>query len=338
MQSKINSFEIIDSPEWPDYDVKITLKPCFKCNQMCWFCSEYNNNSKVWTRLQSNYVINKLSELPDRFRKVFIYLYGGEPTLCKEWEYLQYALIELFHDRSLYIQTQTNLSLSKPRLTKFLSNINNLKQSKHTINICSSYHVGMQKVSEFIQKMHICREHEALGLCFFSTEIVKEKQMLSDFEKLVSEFPEQIKLKFTEIGDLTTRVDVEGYDHLLEDEYLVGNDNGMSLEFRYWTRRFPEWKNYSETGWNFNVDGNILNYSEVKAKKINTKFKYMKCFCGTKGAVIDQNLTVYHCNDDCYNNINGTRIQDVDFKKYFNRPVRCLNNECYDGLDFNKIK
>lgn len=338
MQSKIHSFKLIPTSSWPEYDVKITLKPSFKCNQMCWFCSEYDNNTRVWDESRCDLVLNKLAELPERYQNVFIYIYGGEPTLSKSWEYLQYSLVKLFSNRELYIQTQTNLSLNASRLDNFLLEINKIKQESHEVNICSSYHIGKQDVTEFIHKMSICEQHGSLGLCFFSTEIAKEEQMLHDWDKLIEKYPDHIKLKFTEIGDLLTRTDVEGYDHLLDDEYLVGDDAGMSLEYRYWVKKFPQWKQYSETGWNFDVDGHVLNYSEVKAKKINRKFKYMKCECGNKGAVIDHNLVVYHCNDDCYNDINGKKLTDVNFNEYFQRPVRCLNAECYDGLDFKKTR
>ena len=57
---KIKSFEIIKSDYWPDYDLKITLKPSFRCNHKCWFCTEYSNNTKTWTLEQCNEVLLKL--------------------------------------------------------------------------------------------------------------------------------------------------------------------------------------------------------------------------------------------------------------------------------------
>ena len=127
---KIKSFEIIQTDEWPQYDLKITLKPCFRCNHKCWFCEEYDNKTKTWTKDQCDEVLNKLKDIPRDKKKIFFYFYGGEPTLSKYWEYLHYKLIQIFPERDLFIQTQTNLSLNEDRLKKFLHKINNIKSLK----------------------------------------------------------------------------------------------------------------------------------------------------------------------------------------------------------------
>ena len=87
---KITSFEIIQHPEWFDYDLKITLKPTFKCNHRCWFCNEYDNSTQSWTQEQCDVVLDKLKEIPSNKKRIFFYFYGGEPTRSKYWEYLNY--------------------------------------------------------------------------------------------------------------------------------------------------------------------------------------------------------------------------------------------------------
>jgi hypothetical protein len=331
----MKSFKQLKTEEWFDYDLKITIKPCFKCNHKCWFCSEYDNNTAVWTKDHCDLVIEKLTTIPKDRKRIFIYFYGGEPTLSQYWEYLHERIIDILNDRVLYIQTQTNLSLTKNRLDGFLKNITEIKQDHHTIDICSSYHIDKQSVNEFIEKMDVCNEYDCLGLCFFSTEIPKHDQCINEFNRLLRAYPNKIKLRFTETHNLTNK-NIPGYDHLLTDQYLIGNDNGKSLEYRYWLRRFPEWKTYFETGWNFDVDGKIYNFSDVSGNNIHMKFKYMKCDCGVKNIVIDHTLNVFHCNDDYYSNINKTPLSQLDVEAYISRPVRCLNNACYDGLDFHK--
>jgi len=333
---KIKSFEIIQTDEWPEYDLKITLKPCFRCNHKCWFCEEYDNKTKTWTKDQCDQVLDKLKDIPKDKQKIFFYFYGGEPTLSKYWEYLNYKLVELFPERELFIQTQTNLSLNKNRLHKFLTKIQSIKKHKHTIDICSSYHLNKQKVNDFIDKMKICQKHNSLGLCFFSTELSKKQQTLSELTAISNIFPDKLKMRFTEIFNLSLKK-TQGYEEYLNDEYLVGDDNGKSLEFRYWLKYYPELKKYFEQGWNFNVDGDTYNFSEVSGFDIHKKFKFMKCECGVKNMVIDHNLKVYHCNDDFYNNINIKDLQDLNLNTYFSKYVRCLNNACYDGLDHKKI-
>ena len=336
MEHKIKSFKLIKSEHWPEYDLKVTLKPCFRCNHECWFCEEYNNKTKMWTKDQCDIVIDKLKEIPKIKSKIFFYFYGGEPTLSNQWEYLNKRLVETHKDRDLFIQTQTNLSLTDKRLEKFIIEINELKRDNHKIDICSSYHLNKQSVDEFIEKLKICEEYNSLGLCFFSTELPRKEQTLSEFKKLCDHFPDKIKLRFTETAMLTNK-HIPGYERYLTDDYLVGADNGKSLEYRYWLREYPQWRAYLEPGWDFDVDGEIYNFSDVSGQNIHMKFKYMKCECGIKNMVIDHNLKVYHCNDDFYNNINISNLSDVEFSTYFNKYVRCLNSACYDGLDFDKI-
>ena len=335
IEDKIKSFELIKTDEWPEYDLKVTLKPCFRCNHKCWFCNEYNNNTKTWTKEDCDKVLEKLKSIPKYKQKIFFYFYGGEPTMSKYWEYLNYRLIELFPEKDLYIQTQTNMSLNIKRLESFLKKVNQIKQKNHIIDICSSYHLNKQKVDKFIEKMYICKKYNSLGLCFFSTELPKKEQTLEELYKIAKHFPDKLKMRFTEKHNLQF-LKIPGYEEYLKDEYLLGNDNGKSLEFRYWLKYYPELKKYFEQGWNFKVNDKIFNFSEVSGYNIHKKFKFMKCDCGIKNMVIDHDLNVYHCNDDFYNGINIIKLDKLDLSTYLNKWVRCLNNHCYDGLDHKK--
>lgn len=332
---KVTSFEIINHPEWFSYDLKVTLKPSFKCNHKCWFCNEYDNATKTWTLEQCDEVLEKLKSIPAEKKRIFFYFYGGEPTLSKHWEYLNYKLVELFPDRDLFIQTQTNLSLGKDRLETFLKKINAIKSDNHTIDICSSYHLNKQDVHTFMDKMNVCKKYNSCGFCFFSTELLHKEQTLKECLKIAAQFPDKLKMRFTEIHNLVNR-NIPEYAEYLKDEYLVGSDAGKSLEFRYWLKYYPELKQYFESGWDFKVNEKIFNFSEVSAYNIHMRFKFMKCDCGIKNMVIDHNLKVYHCNDDFYNNRNIVDLKQLDMNTYLNKAVRCLNSACYDGLDHKK--
>lgn len=331
----MKSFQIIKSETWPGYDVKITLKPCFRCNQQCWFCNEYDNNTKMWTLEDCDKVLNKLEQLPDRFANVFIYFYGGEPTLSKHWEYLHYRLFDILSNRKVFFQTQTNLSIKNTRLSKFLTACDKLKSESHTVDICNSYHVGKQDVKDYISNMKTCDEHDALGYCFFSTEIPKEDQVVREMREIIQHFPDKLKLKFTVIPKLKQK-QLQGYEHVTSDPEMMSDDNGQYAEYRYFTSKYPFMLDHLEESWNFDVDGEILNYVDVKHRRLHEKFRLMSCECGRRGVVIDHNLKVYHCNDDNYNNINSTDLNDLDLTSYLSRNSICMNQACWDGLDFNK--
>jgi organic radical activating enzyme len=335
---KIESFEIIKTGEWPEYDLKITLKPSFRCNHKCWFCTEYSNKTKTWTKDQCDQVLVKLKEIPKDRKKIFFYFYGGEPTLSEHWEYLNYKIVEMFPEKELFIQTHTNLSLSKKRLETFLKKINKIKQPNHIVNICNSYHIDKQPVELYIEKMDICNEYNSLGYCFFSTEIPKKKKMLKELYSIIEKYPDKLVMKFTEIENLAIK-HYEGYEELKKDKYLIGNDGGKSLEYRYWMKYHPELRNYFEEGWNFLINDNkIVNYSDVKGNNIHKKFKHMKCSAGKKNIVIDHNLFVYRCNDYNYKNLKQLKLSELNFKNYLNKCEICLLNACFDGLDFKKVK
>lgn len=333
----MKSFELVSTELFPSYDVKITLKPSYRCNQKCWYCPEYDNKSRLWDDSACEAVLNKLSTLPERYKKIFLYMYGGEPTLSPHWEHLQMEISNMFPTRDIYFQTQTNMSIKPSRLESFLTEFNQIKPDNHIINICSSYHLGKQRVAEFIDKMRICQENNSLGLCHFSTEIPREQQTLDEFNAIESEFPGMCKLKFTVIPHLTTKK-LPGYVHLLDDEYLVGTDKGEYMEYRYFLRKYPHLVQYLEQGWTFDVDGEQMNYADVVNKKIYKQFKFKKCTAGSKGVVIDHNLMVYHCNDDFETGINATSLHKVNLDTYLNRDVICLNCSCWDGLDFKKYE
>jgi len=331
----MKSFEIVKSDSWPEYDVKITLKPCFRCNQQCWFCNEYDNNTRMWTIPDCNNVLRKLKSLPDRYNRVFVYFYGGEPTLSENWEYLHYMLFDIYKERDVFFQTQTNMSVKSPRLERFLSTCETFKPDNHTIDICSSYHIGKQDVDDFITKMNICKDYRALGNCFFSTEVPKEEQMMKEFDKLIESHPDKIKLKFTVIPKLKQKK-LKGYEHILNDEDLISSDNGQYAEFRYFTKKYPHMLDYLEQEWNFKVDDEVINYVDVKHRKLHEQCRMMSCECGKKGIVVDHDLNVFHCNDDNYNNINGIKLSELDLTTYLERNSICMNRACWDGLDFKK--
>ena len=99
----MNNFELIQTDEYPDFDLKVTLKPSYRCNQNCWFCEEYDNSSNMWTLEQCDRVLDKLREIPEDKQKIWFYFYGGEPTISEHWEYLHFKIIEMFPDRELFI-------------------------------------------------------------------------------------------------------------------------------------------------------------------------------------------------------------------------------------------
>ena len=331
----IKNLKMVKSDDLFDYDLKITIKPCYKCNQMCWFCHEYDNSTAVWTKEQCDIVLDKLRTIPEDKKNIFVYIYGGEPTLCKYWEYLQHEILSILNDKRVFLQTQTNLSLKPDRLEKFLQDVKT--KNTHTVDICTSYHLNKQSVEEFADKLSICKAYDCMGVCHFSTEIEHEEQMLKEFYYLERKFPGRIKLKFTQFKKLK-QLNSSIYNKLLADPYLVGDDDGEQLEFRYLMRKYPEFENYLEDSWNFDVDSEIINYAELMNRGVHYKCKFMRCKAGTKNVVFNHDLKVYRCNDYFYSEMDPIDIEQLVWSEYLKRDIICMNDICTDGLDHEKYR
>lgn len=308
MNFNIKNWELLDKQQYFPYDLKITLKPCYKCNQKCWFCKEYDNNSKQWNYDDCLLVLDKLKTLPERFKKIFIYFYGGEPTLNPNLEFIIQELYKNLGNRIAKIQIQTNLSISIDRLKNF---------KQPNLEICSSYHIGKQDVSEFILKLRKLKELDILGYCFINTEYNKEKQFIQEFNLLAKEIPNHLKMRFT-IDYTKNPVDYRDYF--------------------YFSKKYPYLMNYLEQEYKFKINSAIIGYDEAYNKKYHEQLYLTKCSCVAQNLVIDNNLNVYCCNDYAKPeyNINPINIKDLDFNLYFKDYVICRLKQCNDGLEFKK--
>jgi hypothetical protein len=234
--------------------------------------------------------------------------------------------MDIFKDKELFIQTQTNLSIDNTRLISFLDSINNvsINSTKHKIDICSSYHLNKQNVNDFVKTLKILDKYNVMGLVFINTDYLNEEQFIEEFKILLKHFPNKIKLRFTEIQPDSPKRSL-----------YPETKNLKSFEYFYFVEKY-DFQQYFEEGFNFMVNDKLYNFSEISALDIHKHFRFMKCDCFVKNIVIDHNLKVYHCNDDFKNNINVHDISDVNssfFKKSF-----CLNKACYDGLEFRKYR
>lgn len=290
-----------------NFDLKITLKPTYKCNQMCSFCMEYNNSFESWDIETVDLLCKKLEELPEKFKNIFIYYYGGEPTLFKYLEYLTSNLFKTFKNRNVFIQCQTNGSISFERIKNF--NYNNFE-------FCTSYHLGKQDIHEFIDKLKLMRKMNILGYCFINTEMDKEEQFIKEFNILKEIIPDKLKMRFTFYPNATIR------------------------DYDYFIKKYPFLNNFCEEQFEFNVDGEVIGYDEFYNKRMNT-FKNMKCRCSAMSVVINWDKSVFYCDDETRVLLNPHNrklllLKDLDFNTFF-RPFKiCQEMWCHRGLDFSK--
>jgi len=290
----MNIFKHIKHPSYPDFQSKVTIIPSYKCNQMCSFCDEYDNKA---TDLSLDNFYNLFQHLNPN--KLWAYFYGGEPTINKHWEEMNYAMGDFIKEG--WIQTQSNLSIKQGRLEKFCENY----KSSVPLEICSSYHLGKQDVKDFIEKALILKDYGMLGYIFVSSEISKEEQFIEEFSELNLYFSSKVKTRWTET---------------LESTYK---------ERQHFINKYPWLFNYQEPGFNFSIDNEFTTYDDVRTKELFKDFKLMKCECGSKNLVLDHSGNLYYCMHDFKEGFRPlTQVKRED--------TFCLHKACSDGLEFTK--
>jgi len=322
-------FELLNKSFPYDTDLKITLEPSYRCNQQCWFCTEYDNNSKDYTINDIDNIIIKLKEILNtlKIKTLFIYIYGGEPTLNINLFYMLKELDKLIFnynfDKSL-IQIQSNLSISTDRL---------LEISRYTFNtkleICSSYHVGYQSVKTFLDKLDILNNYNKLGYCFVNSDYTQEDRFIEEFNILSKKYPDKIKIRFTEV-----ELNFKNKDKISKYPKMDKKDL-FEFEYKYFSNKYTYLLNYLEDKFTFNFDDKVLNYSELVGKSLNY-FRMFKCEAGKKSIVIDHQLIVYPCTHYAKYNICSKKLEDFNINDL--KSNYCLLYRCYDGLEFKKWK
>lgn len=246
-------------------DMHVMLQTSYNCNHRCWFCTEWSSNGKSWTKSECDLVVDKLTQLPPEKNKIFIQFHGGEPTLCDHWEYIQYELVDRLKDRELFIQTQTNLSLSKDRLANYLDEIHKRRQKHHVIDINGSYHLGKQHINEYVEKMKMLTPRVAFGGVQFVGEIMcREEKTINEYNILENSFPGQICYRHVVVNQPGKTSIKNRYKTFSETD---NTGNRTNIEYRYTVQNFPELlSRYYPHGWLLRFNTNMYSADSIWAR------------------------------------------------------------------------
>lgn len=282
------------------FDFKVTIKPTLKCNHQCWYCEEYDNSNH--TRLEDMTSIIEHLKLLNK-NNIWIYFYGGEPTINPYWEQLVLDCDIIASN----IQTQSNLSLKLQRLEKFCDT-----NYRSKVTISPSYHISKQPIKEFIYKCSLLEQAGMLAPIFVSTEIKRAEQFKKDFQALYDKFGDKVKVRYTEYG------------------------NDITMEYNYFSPNYSD----KEEEYTFLLDNQSISYYNVRKNRIFEQFKYKRCESGSKHLVINPDGTLYNCNDYYeagillpYNILSDWNPNK--FKSLFVDNI-CRVDTCVDGLEYVK--
>ena len=233
------------------YDIRIMLQCSYKCNHMCWFCDEWDNKTgNSWSIDECDIVLDKISNLPESYKNVYILFYGGEPTLCKHWEYMHFKIFEIFKDRNVLIQTQSNMSLNIDRLKSFTRLANHYIPDNIYFDVCGSYHIGKQTPERFIEKMNIVSDEALFGKISYAGEIINNlDQTLKEYDYISTNYIKNLIYLRT--------VAVEQYKINVSKKYLdvISSSNkyksaGPIVDFHYLYDNYREYVfEYIPFGW-----------------------------------------------------------------------------------------
>jgi organic radical activating enzyme len=280
------------------YDIRIMLQCSYKCNHMCWFCDEWDNKEgRSWSLDDCDLVVEKLEQLPEQYKNIYILMYGGEPTLCKHWEYLHFEIYKALKGRNVLIQTQSNMSINHNRLKSFTDNLTHQLQDNHSFDICGSYHLNKQQPQEFIDKMFTISEVALYGGVSYSGEIIKNtEQSISEYEYIQKNYKDD-RIFFRTLA-------VNNRDVLSSKRYrdvIASNSTyksaGPVIDFHY---MYDNYRDYIQEYLPFGYNLPIINKKQTIWDNIYLSLTYKNMASTLRSFKHNRSLNLYQYLDENY--------------------------------------
>jgi hypothetical protein len=261
-------------------------------------------------------------------KPIYIYIYGGEPTIYPHlYDYLD-ALIEgISCDVDITIDIQSNLSLKLDWWKNFCERY---KSTNHYLKVCGSYHNTQTTLHDFLLKAVLLKKYNMLNVVTFMYN--KQKNVLSDFNTAIK----FLGIEHCEISPLIdSRVSQPKKSNVDELKYISENEN--IDEFREHSFFFNECIPVEEK------DGKIKKRSRYDFWLTNDN-SFTGCVCSSPldRLVIDWDGSVFYCESHLFSeklpifNINSMNDYDTYFQNI--KPVKCEFKKCFFNIESKKIE
>ena len=312
-----------------DQDIfTIEVRLTSKCNYNCYYCTDLHYNKVPFVKHNTKNMCDLINAAYNIFKKpIYIYIYGGEPTIYPHlYSYLD-ALVEGIQcDVDITIDIQSNLSLKLDWWKKFCERY---KSVNHYLRICGSYHNTQTTIHDFLSKAVLLKKYGMLNVITFMYN--KQKNVLSDFNVAVK----FLGSEHCEISPLIdSRVSQPKESNIDELVYIKENEN------------IDEFKEHSFF-FNENIpvqegDGQFKKRSRFDFWLTNDN-TFTGCLCSSPldRLVIDWDGSAFYCESHLFSetppifNVNETNDYEAYFKSV--QPVKCAFKKCFFNIESKKI-
>lgn len=282
-------YKVLESIEQVEreYEMQISLRITEKCNIACEYC--------LWregTVYSLEDIITSIDRLYDFFveagkKRILWYFHGGEPTTHPDLLYILDYLREKAEETGviIYIEFQTNLVCSLPRLKEILERIDGLNISLHLKELMKS-----KTIYAFERNYDYLIE---IGYPIENLDIMLEYNIKNMYRYLrkVLKFLKYEKIKISEM--VYAYIDFEEND----ERY---NTQIRDREYALYEKLY---KKHNKSEQQYLIDGKLYQTNDMFLEKLNCKG--MLCIAGVKHLIVNGDGNVFVCNTNMTNYINN---------------------------------
>ena len=312
-----------------DQDVfTIEVRLTSKCNYNCYYCTDLHYNKVPFIKHNSQNMCDLINVAYKLLKKpIYIYIYGGEPTIYPHlYSYLDALVDGIDCDVDITIDIQSNLSLKLDWWKVFCEKYSAIN---HYLKICGSYHNTQTSIHDFLSKAILLKKHNMLNVVTFMYN--KQKNVLNDFNVAVK----FLGIEHCEISPLIdSRVSQPNDSNI--DELSFINENENIDNFKSHSFFFNESISVEEK------NGKVKKRSRFDFWLTNdNSFTGCQCSSPLDRLVIDWDGSAFYCESHLFSeetplfNIND----DNDYALYFAnlKPTQCIFKKCFFNIESKKM-
>lgn len=306
----------------------IEVRLTSKCNYNCYYCTDLHYNKVPFVTHNTKNMCDLINVAYQIIKKpIYIYIYGGEPTIYPHLHSYLDALVEGINcDVDITIDIQSNLSL---KLDWWKTFCEKYKDTNHYLKICGSYHNTQTTIHDFLSKAILIKKYNMLNVVTFMYN--KQKNVLSDFNTAVK----FLGSKHCEISPLIdSRVSQPKESNVDELIYIKENENITDFKTHsfFFSENIPVEEKNGDTKKRSRYDFWLTND--------NT---FTGCICSSPldRLVIDWDGSAFYCESHLFSedkpifNINNNNNYEIYFKNL--KPVKCMFKKCFFNIESKKI-
>jgi len=183
-QFQVKDFETLIANEYTNKFV-IEFKPTDNCNFNCSYCCFHDNTTKHLSNEQFDNYLKVLKQIDTKKEEIFLFVYGGEPTMHPEMSSMIVKINELYKDKKIKTLIQSNGQRWK--LEDYKKHHDIMQQHNIEYVFSFSYHSEFAKMSELLPAINYLKDNNAFDVMTYMItrkNINKHLQRIKIFKSL----------------------------------------------------------------------------------------------------------------------------------------------------------